>query len=108
MDNTTGLLIDQAGAAIGIVKVIEFLKLNERFPWLNMKTDQWNKLVSYSAAILTTIGFSIAMSGNIHTGGTITITFPSLDSIGQTLLHILIQIGMQDFFYHNAVKKVSA
>jgi hypothetical protein len=101
----TSVLLDQAGIAVAVVHGLELVKSWTKIPWLNEHSDQLNRMVSFAVALLTSIGISIAVSGDAHTGGVITITVPSAAAIFTTVIHALAQGGIQQTYYHLAVKK---
>lgn len=96
--------MNQGAAAVATVHLIESLKLSTRFPWLTRDTDALNRVVSFGVAFMTAVGFTFAMTGSFHEGGSLTITFPSMAKIGMGVAHALLQSGAQQLYYKNAVK----
>ena len=87
-----------------VVHALELLKRSSLCPWLAEHTDQANRWVSIIAAVLSAAGFVFVMSGDVQTGGTITITFPPLIRILNMFLHACAQTGAQEVYYRIVVK----
>lgn len=98
------LLAHQVGMAFAASCLIEFLK-RSKCPWFNEHSDQLNRLASLLLAALTAIGLTVKLSGSLHTGGVLTVTFPSLDQMTEATLHFLGQIGIQEAFYRGVLKR---
>lgn len=103
MDHPTAFL-DQASIAVAVVHAIEWLKATKKFPWLTANTDKLNRVVAFAVAFLTSVGFMFALQGNMHSGGTLTITFPSWQVMGEAFLRACAQGGIQQVYYHLGVK----
>ncbi len=99
------LFTNQVGVSVLVVYVLEWLKRTDKISWISENTDRLNRAVAIIVAFLTSIGFQFAMTGDWRSGGTITITVPSLTAVGSVLLHSLSQVGIQEGFYRAAVKR---
>ena len=86
------LLAHQIGLAAAAVYVIQLLKASP-IPWFNQHSDALNRFVSVLIALATAIGLTMNVHGNLSTGGSIMITFPSLPVILDGASHFLAQIG---------------
>ena len=101
---TNEILGDQVGVSVLVVGVLQWLKRQTWFPWITEHTDGLNRAVALAAAFLTSAGFQFAIDGGWQTGGTLTITIPSLTVIFSFLLHAAAQGGIQETLYRVAVK----
>lgn len=99
MDNEINL-VHQSGFAVISVFALDYLKRAPWFPWLSANSETINRVVSLAVALFTTVGLKVLSSqGNIHTGGVITIAYPSIAVIIDTLMHASTQYGGQELLH---------
>ena len=100
----------QSGSAVLTVLALDFLKRAKWFPWMTCDTETVNRIVGVAVAIGATIGVSVVShEGNWHTGGQITIAFPSLVNGVHGVLQVATQYGFQETLHklmgnHNVAK----
>ena len=98
------ILSQQLGASALIVYGIEFLKRTPWTRWFTAHSDTLNRITSIVLAFCTSAGILWVASGNVISGGTLTITFPPLMQILNALLHGLGQVALQEGVYRVTVK----
>ena len=104
MDPNLIALFEQAPFGVAVVHGLEMLKASKRFPWVAGDTDKLNRGIAFAVAFLTSLGFLFAIQGHAQTGGTLTITLPPLHAVWNAIGRALAQGGLQQMYYHLAVK----
>ena len=99
------ILANQIGVSALMVYALEAVKKAPWFPWITAHTDNLNRVIAFTVAFLTSIGFSINISGNWQTGGTLLVSLPSAGVLISVLMHSMTQAGIQEAFYQTVVKK---
>lgn len=99
-------VINHLGVAGLLVYTLEAMKRTPWFPWVNKHSDKINRLISVLSALTAAVGIEVAASGNIHTGGQIIFTYPSLAQMFETGMHFIAQFAMQEALYKSAIKPV--
>lgn len=88
------------GAGTVTVFVLDYLKRAAWLPWINQHSETLNRVISGLVAVATATGLKVLSSqGNIHTGGVITIAYPSISVIVNTLIHGSGQFGFQELLH---------
>jgi hypothetical protein len=104
---TNSAFVDQLGLSGLAVGLIQLLKATPWVGWVNRHSDALNRSLSVAMAIFTAVGIQMVISGGLQTGGSITITFPSLSVMGQTLLRFVAQLVMQEITYRSVAKPIT-
>jgi hypothetical protein len=99
MDDFAGLS-HHFGLSVAIVHILQTLKKSKLCPWLSADSDKINRVVAGVLAFVSSAG--ISFSGNLWTGGTITV--PSLQVMMHGMVEFATQLGMQQMYYKGAVK----
>lgn len=87
------------GAGTVTVFVMDWIKRTAWIPWINQHSDTLNRVVSLIVAVVTATGIKMVSTGTLHAGGTITITFPAMQVIVNTLVHGGGQFGWQELLH---------
>jgi hypothetical protein len=104
--NNMDPVVTQVGISVAIVHLIEWLKGKRWFPWITNQSAAINRAVSFSAALLTGIGFSCVTVGSLHSGGSFTVNFPALTAVtfSAAIARMMFGGGVQQWYYTQAVK----
>jgi hypothetical protein len=110
MDNAvSSIFTNQVGISFIVVWMIEHLKQWTKIPWITQHTDQLNRTLAVVVAFLSSVGFSVSISGSIWTGGHVAMDFPSLEVLLKSLIQLVVmfatQTGVQEGFYRLVIKK---
>ena len=87
--------VEQQVAIGAIVSgVIELFKRWSALPFISEHTRMLNRIISVVTAVLTSAGFSFALTGDANTGGVLTINFPAaIDFVLRSVLSFMAQEG---------------
>jgi hypothetical protein len=97
-------LIEQTVIAALASKVIQMLKMSDRFPWVSQHTKAANRALSMLIAVATSAGFAVAWSGSIEAGGVLTIGVPSLQGIVEFAYHAGYSFIAQEASYRGLIE----
>ncbi len=104
--NPSGTMLEHQ-LAIGMTTsyAIQVLKRLSFVPWVREDTFKINRIVSVAVAFFTSLGLRFAFEGSISSGGVITIAVPSISAITDTVVHVILQYGIQETVYTKMIKK---
>lgn len=98
------VLADQITAAGLTAWFIQKVKCWPQFRWVNEHSDQVNRLVSLTMALITTVGIHWAWEGSAEKGGILTLRLPP----AQEFLSLAWRTGgsfiMQELVYRGVIK----
>ena len=94
----------QALIAWATVHAIELLKNAKWFPWLQRDWTWILRLVGAAASIGTAMGVTMHLTGSWETGGTVTISYPSVRALLLSFYGWLVQ----QVYYHGVIKSKTA
>lgn len=94
-------ILHQMGAGAIFVFALQKLKKAQWFPYLTEHSDQINRTVSILFSAATAIGIEIVHTGNLMNGGQLVITYPSLASMMDVIIHFAAQFVIQEGVYKN-------
>lgn len=107
--NETDMLFNRAALAGITVHLLEWLKKNNRVPLISQASDKLNVGISAFLALLVTAGFVYNWTGDLLSGGVLSIHIPPADKwipvIGTFVLNWSGQFVAQRTYYQAAVKK---
>lgn len=93
-------IVGQGGVAVCTVFLLDWLKQSKWVPWINRNSETLNRVISLVVAFGSAVGFKVlSHTGDIHTGGVITIAYPSITTILDTLGHGATQFGGQEILH---------
>src|SRR5581483_4221273 len=99
MDNQTVFI--EMIVAFASVHGMEFLKNAKWFKLLQPHWTTVNRIVGAIVALATTVGFTMQVTGDIHSGGQLIIGFPTLHAF----LEAFSTWMFQQMYYKSAVNK---
>jgi hypothetical protein len=98
----------QAALAVMITHLLEWTKKSELVPWLRVDTTKLAHRISILMAFLSAVGITSTMTGSVHLGGTLTITWPPLSDVIKMVVTFASSYGYQRLYYQTAVKPTPA
>lgn len=87
------------------VWVIQKLKASSLVPFIHQGTPGSNKFLSVALASMASAGFTVAHTGSLDAGGTITIAFPAMQQMVEFAVHTMFAYITQQGVYHGYVKQ---
>mgnify|MGYP001298662044 CR=1 FL=1 len=97
-------VLTQGSLGIALAHMLEVLKKCGWFPWLNGDTERANRIVSLAAAIVIGIGVKMTFEGDLDSGGSVQLAWPSLAQMLDGARHAVVQAGWQILYYRAAIK----
>lgn len=100
-------LTHQGGIGVIAVYILQWLKNSTHFPWLTQDTAKLNRWVGLMVALGTSLGVKYAATAASGGGYHVVLDIPSMQALGDALIHAAAQFAGQQVLYHTAVKAVS-
>jgi hypothetical protein len=91
-----------------ITHLLEWLKNTELVPWIRVDTTKLVHRLSILTAFLSAVGITSTMTGDLHLGGSLTITWPPLSDVLKMIVTFASSYGYQRLYYQTAVKSAPA
>ena len=99
-------LANQFGAGIIVAYFLQYLKNSKKFGLLNEASSaRYKALIGFIAAFITTVGISYTFDYNVNTGGSLSLSLPSLTMAFHGIWDFMKQWAFQQASYDGFVRK---